>query len=315
LSIPQSYNRLLELITRMSLKMRRQIADKYRIEIPEDVEEYRLPEFLTQRLSEGEKSELLSDYYYAARAVTHFLTLGIRRRTPSMEELVSAAESLPATESLDPSRQDKPIFSYHDVDVKNKLIRLRFQYFHGLQRFFDPDTKTIKSVVPVKEGTVVIRPERTLFEARVTDRDMAMPIAFLAIKLMKLPVVFPLDLYSEKSVTRFLDWIDSLHNARFDYTEKEDISTISLSARGMTDLRGTTKFKQLFREGRLRGGHVTIQRGDHEINFRIFFRNTRVSFTSFSDEEDILLVAQALEDITEGKEFLGPRKLLEQYFH
>lgn len=132
--------------------------------------------------------------------------------------------------------------------------------------------------------------------------------------MVNLPSLFSLDLYTESFVNRFLDWVFSLNNARLTFPDAQELSSISLSARRFVDLRTTPKFKELFKEGYLRGGHVTIQRKDDEVRFRIFFRDARVTFTSFASEQDIKFVADSLEEISEGREFRGPTNILDKYF-
>jgi len=149
---------------------------------------------------------------------------------------------------------------------------------------------------------------------RVSHRSMVKPVAFRTMGMMKLPTVFRLNLYTEAFVKSFLIWIASLNNARFTFGEEEDLGSISLSAKKTIDLRKTEKFKELFDEGYLRGGHVTIRHGSDLINFRIFFHDTRVTFTSFANEEEITFVADALEKIAQGREFRGPKTILDKFF-
>lgn len=311
----ESDRRLLELLFRIPPKLLHSLADKYQIAIPDDITEYGLPDFLMQELSSDQRSDVLSNYAYAGKVVCHYLTTGTKRKVPSVTALQSAISGISEEpEIFDRPQPRKPLLEYAEMDDQNGLLRARFKYFRSIQSIYDQETKIAKSVFPIYYCTVVVRPDRSLAEIRVSDRDMVRPLAYRAMALLKLPSLFPLDLYTERFVRHFLEWVDSLNNARFAFGEAEDISSISLSAKRSVDLRTTSRFKEFFGEGYLRGGHVTIERDAGQIKFRVFFRDTRVTFTSFSSEQDILFVANALEQISEGREFRGPATILDRFF-
>lgn len=305
-------SRLRALLGRMPPKILHVLSDLYHIAIPEDVSQYALPDYLVQELGPTQKAEIMSNYAYAGRAVCSFL--GAKRKTDPLKELVSACENFPSRpEKIERPEPEVPLFDYYDIDEENESIRIRFRYFHELQSIYDQETRTVREQFPLYYGTVVVRPGRRLVEVRASSRRIVRPMVYRTMAAMKLSSIFRLDLYTEKFVPRFLEWINSLNNARLIFPEALDLSTISLSARRTVDLRTTQRFKELLREGYLRGAHVTIMRKEGPINFRIFFRDTRVTFTSFANEHDIQFVADGLEKISEGREFRGPTSILDKY--
>jgi len=298
----------------MPPKLLHVLIEKYQVAVPDSVNEFGLPEFLIQELSANQLEEILCDYGYAGKAVCHYLILN--ETIPSIVELELASKKFPPQpEKVDHPEQDSPLFEYGETDVRNSLFRVRFSYFHDTQTVYDPDTSLIKQWFSVYNGTMVLRPGKRLIEVRASHRPIVRQIAYRAMATMKLPSMSRLNLYTEKFVQSFLQWINSLNNARLTFSAEDELSAISLSAKRAVDLRTTDKFKEYFHDGYLRGAHVTIGKPEeHQINFRIFFRDTRVTFTSFANENEISLVADGLERISGGGEFRGPRKILEQFF-
>ena len=124
-----------------------------------------------------------------------------------------------------------------------------------------------------------------------------------------------LNFRKQECIQRFLDWIRSLNNARIEFPIREAKSSLTISARTGFDLKKLQEFKDALEHGRLRGGHATVERKRGEqINFRIFFKDCRVYFTSFCTESDIDFVTDAIEKITEGYKFVVPKGLLEKFF-
>jgi hypothetical protein len=263
--------RLRGVFLKMPPKLLHVLAEKYQIAIPDDVTELTLPEYLLQELSDENKVEIYSNYGYAGRVVCRFF--GAKTKNPSLEELQSTCMTLPIEpDKAEILRPNTPFLEYHEIDENNQLVRLRFKYLHESQSVYDSETQTTKEWFPLHHGTAVIRPQKGIVEIRVTDRRMAMPIVTMVMKYLKLPYLYRLNLYTERCIARFLQWIKTLNNARFTFGAAEDLSSVSISAKEHSDLRTNPKFKEYFDLGFLRGGHATIQRNYHHVNFRIFFR-------------------------------------------
>ncbi|MDH5266277.1 MAG: hypothetical protein OEW62_01210 [Candidatus Bathyarchaeota archaeon] len=208
-----------------------------------------------------------------------------------------------------------PYFDNIQIHEPTRSLRVRFHYYKGRTHLFDKETQTLKEYLPVFPGVVIFRPGRKLVEVRARLRSISRTAVTHTSIPLRLKAPYSLDLHKEVFIQRFLDWINSLNNARFEFDVRQVLSSLSMSARRRVDLRGVPEFKRYLREGSLRGGHATIITEDKgKIKFRIFFRDCRVYFTLFSNEKDISIVGEALEKIVEGHRFDTPDKLLDDYF-
>ena len=288
------------------------VAKSLQIVVPADIPSYELPDYLIQESLEKDKERVLSEYAYAGKPLCYYFRL---KKPVAGWQTLLARGSIIAHEVL-PKKiyEDEPYLEYVESDELTKSIRIRFVYFKGKTLLLNPKTRKSSEHLITHNGTAIVRPLSSLFEVRASHGRVAKKISFKVASILSLGSPFSLDLYSLKSIERFLRWIVSLNNARFEFGESEEVSAISISAKSQIDLRKTRKFRELYGQGVLRGGHATIERDRNIVNFRIFFRDGRVYFTSFSSEDDILFITQALEKISLGTEIYAPEQILERYF-
>lgn len=163
---------------------------------------------------------------------------------------------------------------------------------------------------------MVYRPEIRVLEVRVKHRTMARRVSAIVPAHMGLDPFFSLNLMNVEMNKKFIDWISSLNSATIELPLSDKMAgSLIITARKGMDLRTAQRYHQELRFGRLRHGHVTIQRDEkHKINFHIWFRTCHMKFTLFTKEEDIEYVMSALEKISEGYEFGRPEKILTEFF-
>lgn len=288
------------------------VARSLDVIIPAEVATYELPDHIIQEATEKDKQRLRSEYAYAGNVLCYFFRL--KRIVPRWQVLRDRISNLPEEKPPEKIYEGVPYLEYVEMDELTTSLRIRYKYFKGKTLLYDPQTKQSRENLITHYATAIVRPETLLFEVRASHRRIAKDISYRVASLLSLGSPFTLDLYDLNSIQRFLDWIVSLNNARFEFGEDQEVSSISISAKRKIDLRGTTKFQELYRQGILRGGHATIERDRNTINFRIFFRDGRAYFTSFCSEDDIHFVVQALEKISLGTQFYAPEQILERYF-
>jgi hypothetical protein len=288
------------------------VAKSLQIVVPTDIPTYELPDYLIQEALEKDKERVLSEYAYAGNALCYYFRL--KKHVAGWQTLLEKSSAIADGRLPKNIYEGEPYLEYVETDELTKSIRIRFIYFKGKALLFDPQSRKTKEHLITHHGTAIVRPLSSLFEVRASHRRVAKKISYNVAGILSLGSAFSLDLYSFKTIQRFLRWIVSLNNARFEFGESEEVSAISISAKSQIDLRKTKTFQELYGQGVLRGGHATIERDRNTVNFRIFFRDGRVYFTSFSSEDDILFIAQALEKISLGTDIYAPERILDSYF-
>jgi len=288
------------------------IIHYYDIDVPFELGLTELPAFLFDELEPEVRKKIIDDYAYAGKALCHFFSFD--KQAPPLLELMKKSKSIISLKK-EGTFENVPYFDKSQVHEPTQTFRIRFHYYKGRSYFLDKSAQTMKEYLPVYPGVVIFKPGRKLVEVRAKYRSVSRHAATNASVAWGMQAPYSLNLAEEESVQKFLNWINSLNNARFEFDVRRVLSSLSMSSRGRTDLRRTDVFKKYSQEGRLRGGHVTIiSEEKRAIRFRIFFKNCRVYFTSFSSEDDIAIVREALEKIMEGYKFEIPKKILTDYF-
>jgi len=119
----------------------------------------------------------------------------------------------------------------------------------------------------------------------------------------------------ETLIKGFVDWISSLNSATIELPISDVAGSLRITAKKGMDLRTAERFHEELKYGRLRGGHVTIERNkSHIVNFRIYFRDCHIKCTLFTSESGIGYVVNAIEQIAEGYKFAKPDKILSEFF-
>lgn len=300
-------------IRTMPVGLRFKIAEQYEIEVPSDMNVYEMTQFIIEELSDNAKKEVVSIYGDAGKSICHYFSC--EETIPDLQTLQNNAKAI-----FYPQEEERlglehfPYFSDIEIHRSSKTLRIRFHYIRGIYSYFDEETGSIKEQRRVFPGVIVFRPNTSILEVRTKHFSMARKVAVRTAR-MKLQPFFPVDLREEKYIKKFLDWIYSLNNARIDLPIRDTRSSIIIAARHGRDLRKLQEFRKELKRGRLRGGHVTIEKEKgYMIRFNIFFKPCHTWFTFFSRDDDIELVVRALERIMEGYEFVSPDKLLEEYF-
>lgn len=302
----------LRIIREMPVTMIYRLIHYYNIDVPFDLRSNQLPEFLYDEIDSDVRKEILDNYQDAGKALCYFFRLDTP--TPSLEELTTKSDAIISLKRDETIFQNVPYFDRIEVHNSTETLRVRFHYYKGRTRLYDRASQTLKEYLPVLPGVVIFRPRKKLVEVRAKHSSLCKRAAISSSIALNLKAPHPLNMLNEIYVERFLQWIDSLNNARFEFDVRKVISSLSMSARGRVDLRKVDEFRKYLREGILRGGHATINVDENrKIKFRIFFRNCRIYFTAFSNEEDIEIVADALEKIGEGYRFETPKRLIEDY--
>ena len=302
----------LRIIREMPANMVHRLIDYYDVDVPFELHLSELPEFLFDELDADVRKEIIDNYVDAGKALCYFFNVG--EQTPSLDQLLKKPHVIVSLKR-EGNIENVPYFDKLEIHEPTGSLRVRFHYFKGRTRLFDKETQTLKEYLPILPGVVIFRPGRKIVEVRATYQSISRSAASQSSVALGLKAPYSLDLRKEVFIQGFLNWINSLNNARFEFDVRQVLSSISMSARGRIDLRGVDEFRKYLKEGRLRGGHATIITEDkRKIKFRIFFRNCRVYFTSFSNEGDIETIGEALEKIVEGYRFETPYKLLEEYF-
>jgi len=302
----------LRIIREMPASMVYRLVDYYDIDVPFELHLSELPGLLFDELDANARKEIIVDYGDAGKALCYFFSFD--EKTPSFDQLLKKKRAIVSLKK-EGTFENVPYFDRIEVHEPTKSLRVRFHYYKGRTHLFDKETQTLKEYLPFYPGVVIFRPGRKLVEVRAKLRSMSRTAVTHASIPLGLKAPYSLDLHKEVFIQRFLDWINSLNNARFEFDVRQVLSSISMSARRRVDLREVPAFKKYLREGSLRGGHATIITEDErKIKFRIFFRDCRVYFTLFSNEKDIGIIGEALEKIVEGDRFDTPDRLLEDYF-
>jgi len=311
LSETEAYT-FLRIIRGMPANMVYGLIHYYDIDVPFELHLRELPEFLFDELDANIRKEIIDKYADAGKALCYFFSFD--EQVPSLDQLLKKSNAIISLKR-EGNIENVPYFERFEIHKPTGSLRVRFRYYKGGIRLFDKETKTMKDYLPVHFGVVIFRPDRKLVEVRTTYRSVSRSAVTSSSIALGLKAPYSLNLHQEVFIQRFLNWINSLNNARFEFDVRQVLSSLSMSARGRIDLRRVGEFRKYLKEGKLKGGHATIITEEkRKIKFRIFFRNCRIYFTSFSNEEDIGIIGEALEKIVEGYRFETPDKLLKDFF-
>jgi hypothetical protein len=290
------------------------IAENEDLDIPFDLgAPSEISEFLLKELSDSAKWRIIDTYGDAGNVLSYFFTFG--NAIPSIDELRRNSYRIASLKEDSDVLEDTPYFDEVEVHSMSQTLRVRFHYYKGRTYLLDEATKTIREFRKAFYGVIVYRPQKKIVEARATHMDLARSAVRRTAAVLGMPSPETLNFRKQECIQRFLDWIRSLNNARIEFPIKEAKSSLTISARSGFDLKKLQDFREALEHGRLRGGHATVQRKkDEQINYRLFFRDCRVYFTSFCTESDIDFVTDAIEKITEGYKFDIPKGLLDKFF-
>lgn len=263
-------------------------------------------------LSLESKKVILKKYQDAGRKSTYiFIT---NQRTPPIENVLQKAEQLP---DLEPDSMFWDNFPYYDdveVDEKTHTLRIRFHYLKGTIIILDNTGRQAENRLH-HSGVVVYRPNSRILEIRVRHKSMAQRMAARIPAHLGLEPFYSMSLKEERLIKTFVDWVSSLNSATIELNAKDVEGSIKINARKDMDLRTAERYNRAVKSGKLRIGHVTIERENaHKTNFRIFFRDCHIKYTLFTCEEDIKYVVDAMEKIGEGYKFVKPSRILPEYF-
>jgi hypothetical protein len=293
------------------------IAKAIGVVIPPDILPYQYADYLSRELDIDKKSRTLSMFRDTVNCTSRIYVL--QERTPPYNELRDIVKDFKYEEEEHVILEGKPYFKELDFDDLTNVVKLRFKYFGPKMTVYDPETRRIQQFLPQETAVVVVQPKSRLIEARTSQQRIAQSILYRTVSMLsdviKLGELKPLNLYTKDCIVKFLDWIEFLSYAGFEFDDLEDIGTLSIGAKRKRDLRFTKRFEENFKRGRLRRGHASIKRDEERIlKFRIFFRDARIFFTSLCDEKDIRFILDGIEQISEARPFHVPRELLSQYF-
>jgi hypothetical protein len=290
------------------------IAEGNDIDIPFELgSPSELSEILLKELPNYVILDIVDKYGDAGNVLSYYFTFGDRIR--QLEDLKKESIKIRSLKEESDVLEDVPYFDEVKVHPTTQTLRVRFHYYKGRTFLLDEETKTIRQFRKAFYGVVIFRPDRKLVEVRAKHMDLARKAAQRTTTVLGMEVPVTLDFRKQECIRRFLDWIRSLNNARIEFPIREAKSSLIINARSGIDLKKLQEFRDALEHGKLRGGHATVEKNKgEEINFRIFFRDCRVYFTSFSTETDIDFVTDAIEKIAGGYKFVIPKGLLEKFF-
>jgi hypothetical protein len=296
----------------MKTALLNRIAANLGIDIPPEMGSFEIPAFLIDELTDEQKNAIIETYGDAGKPVSHFYVC--ETPIPDLDILQENAKLIFYPQGLERKGLEHfPYFNDVEIHIPTNTLRIRFDYIKGVYSFFDETTESFKELRQTFAGTIVFRPKSSVLEVRAKHASMARKVAIRTAR-MKLPPFFPMSLREQKYINRFLDWIYSLNNARIDLPISDLRRSMTIVARRGRDLRQLNDFNREMRLGRLRGGHVTIEKSkNHFVKFNIFFKPCHAWFTSYSTNKDIEFVVSALEKIVEGYEFAHPERLLDYF--
>ena len=276
------------------------IAEGNDVDIPFELgSPYELSEFLLKELPDHVKQDIINIYGDAGNVLSYYFTS--EDKAVSIEELRAKSSKVRSLKEESDILEDTPYFDEVEVHSATLTLRIRFHYYKGRTYLLDEETKTIKEFRRAFYGVVIYRPGKQLIEARAKHMDLARKAVQRTSTALGMTIPGTLNFRKQECIQRFLDWIRSLNNARIEFPIREAKSSLTISARTGFDLKKLQEFKDALEHGRLRGGHATVERNKGEqINFRIFFKDCRVYFTSFCTESDIDFVTDAVEKISRG---------------
>jgi hypothetical protein len=308
------FTRVIERAYHVSPNLIYKLAKDNDVDIPFDLSSpSEVSEFLLKELPDHIKLDIIDKYGDAGNVLSYYFTFG-DEITP-LEDLKKKSVQIRSLKEESDVLEDVPYFDEVEIHPTTQTLRVRFHYYKGKTFLLDEEAKTIRQFRKAFYGVVIFRPSRKLVEVRAKHMDLARKVAQRTTTVLGMQVPVTLDFRKQECIKRFLDWIRSLNNARIEFSIREAKSSLIINARSGIDLKQLQDFKDALEHGKLRGGHATVEKSKgEEINFRIFFRDCRVYFTSFCTESDIDFVTDAIEKITEGYKFVIPKGLLEKFF-
>jgi len=306
--------RLRGTFVKMPIPMLHKLANIYEVEIPFGASDiYTVINSFLDELSLEAKKEILSQYGDAGRA-SSFVFIS-REKTPSIQTVFRKARALLETEPDSQFRESYPYYDEVEVDHTTRTLRIRFHYLLGSIALIDQETGRPKEHRKYWNGVVVYRPESRILEVRTKYRSMARKMSARVPAYLGLEPFVSMNLMDTTMNRKFIDWITSLNSATIELPISEISGSLMITARKGLDLRTAKRYHEELKYGRLRHGHVTIERNkEHKINFHIYFRECHKKYTLFSSEEDIGYIVDALEKIFEGYEFAKPERILTEFF-
>jgi len=265
-------------------------------------------------LSPESKKQILSRYGDAGRC-SSFVFIS-REKTPSITEVFQKARALREIKTGSEHWEARPYYDEVELDHVTRELRIRFHYLLGSVPLIDESTGIVKEHRRYWRGTVIYRPGSRVLEVRVKHSSMARRVSAMVPAHLGLDPFFSLNLMNVELNKRFIDWISSLNSATIELPLSDTMAgSLIITARKGMDLRTAQRYHEELRFGRLRHGHVTIERNeDHKINFHVWFRKCHIKYTLFTREEDLDYVMNALERISEGYQFARPERILTEFF-
>jgi len=295
----------------MPLALIQRIANKYDVDIQlSAMDRFTIRDIFLDELSKEDIINLLAEYGDAGKVSSFFFVS--KGRIPSNSILMERSRAIMDLKPESYMWENYPYFDEIGINHLTQTFRIYFHYLKGSYHMMDVETKTIREQRRVHYGLIIYRPERSILEVRTKYGSMAKKVVSWTTEFLGIEPFHPLNLLERTLIERVIEWISSLNNARIELPLTDASSSLIITARKGRDLRTVKRFQEARREGKLRGGHVTmIKDNKRQINFNIYFRGCHISFTSFCNEYDIEFVADALEKIVEGYEFAPPGRLLE----
>lgn len=306
--------RLRGTLKKIPMPMLHRIAEAYEVEIPFDAPDiYTVISSFVDELSLEAKKEILSRYGDAGRASS--FVFKSREKTPSIQTAFQKARALLEIEPESQFWEHYPYIDEVEVDHATHTLRIRFHYLLGSIALIDEKTGRAKEHRRHWNGVVVYRPKSSILEVRIKHRSMSRRMSARIPAYLGLEPFVSVNLMDATMNKRFIDWITSLNSATIELPISEISGSLIITARKGMDLRTARRYREELKYGRLRHGHVTIERNkEHKVNFHIYFRDCHKKYTLFSSEEDIGYVINALEKISEGYMFAKPEKILTEFF-
>ena len=299
---------------RIPIPMLHRLADTYEVEIPFDAPDiYTVINSFVDELSLEAKKEILSQYGDAGRASS--FVFKSREKTPSIQTVYPKARTLLDAEPESKFWEHYPYIDDVEIDHATRTLRVRFHYLLGSVSLIDQETGRPRQHRRYWRGVVVYRPGSKLLEVRTKYRSMARRMSARVPAYLGLDPFLSLNFMDPEMNQKFIAWITSLNSATIELPISEVSGSLIITARKGMDLRTAKRYREELKYGRLRHGHVTIERKKgHKVNFHIYFRQCHKKYTLFSSEEDIEYIVNALEKISEGYGFAKPERILAEFF-
>ena len=306
-------SRLRAVLSELSVPHLHRLAQEYGVEIPLDAPDiFSSIDILLDELSLDYKKKILGEYGDAGRKSTYIFIS--EKKTPPIQNVFPKAQVLLKEKPESELWEHHAYYDEVEVDHLTRTIKIRFHYLKGVISTLDEAGRQREHRL-IHSGVTVYRPGTKILEIRVPHKSMAIRMAIKIPTQLGLSPFISLDLMGEELIKAFVDWISSLNSATIELPISDVAGSIKITARKGMDLKTSEKFYDELKHGRLRGGHVTIERSSAlgGTNFRIFFRDCHIKYTLFTSEEEIAYVIDALEKIAEGYRFDKPDKILTDF--